>query len=162
MPGNRCWTPVPWSGSPRPSSESTDKGKWRWDSTTLTECVVLPSQACLSFKSTVGSGKCWWRIPEYSPWPAFSFKLAWYSGKCHNINAFIVCLHCNCHFLWVYVFYNILYSLQGPRRQARQEEVVLSQGIEISDPPVTAPQPLPPPPTKPATLVSSSAPAHRY
>ncbi|XP_065939336.1 uncharacterized protein [Magallana gigas] len=48
------------------------------------------------------------------------------------------------------------------RRQARQEEVVLSQGIEISDPPVTAPQPLPPPLSKPATLVTSSAPAHRY
>lgn len=48
------------------------------------------------------------------------------------------------------------------RRQARQEEVVLSQGIEISDPPVTAPQPLPPPLSKPATLLTSSAPAHRY
>lgn len=57
-----------------------------------------------------------------------------------------------------------MYSIhyRDRRRQARQEEVVLSQGIEISDPPVTAPQPLPPRPTKPATLVSSSAPAHRY
>lgn len=57
-----------------------------------------------------------------------------------------------------------MYSIhyRDRRRQARQEEVVLSQGIEISDPPVTAPQPLPPPLSKPATLLTSSAPAHRY
>lgn len=38
----------------------------------------------------------------------------------------------------------------------------MSQGVEISDPPVTALQPLPPPLSKPATLVTSSAPANRY
>ncbi|XP_062576191.1 uncharacterized protein LOC134238080 [Saccostrea cucullata] len=48
------------------------------------------------------------------------------------------------------------------RRQKKKEERVLSQGIEISDPPMTAPQPLPAALTKPATLVTSSAPAHRY
>lgn len=42
---------------------------------------------------------------------------------------------------------------------------MLSQGIEISDPPVTAPQPLPPAAHQtghPTGLVTSSAPAHRY
>ncbi|XP_062609016.1 uncharacterized protein LOC134270784 [Saccostrea cucullata] len=48
------------------------------------------------------------------------------------------------------------------RRQKKREERVLSQGIEISDPPMTAPQPLPAALTKPATLVTSIALAHRY
>lgn len=48
------------------------------------------------------------------------------------------------------------------RRQKKREEQVLSQGIEISDPPVTAAQPVPPALTRPDTLVSQTAPAFRY
>ncbi|XP_048743322.2 uncharacterized protein LOC125656781 [Ostrea edulis] len=57
---------------------------------------------------------------------------------------------------------NTTLLLWDRRRQKKREEQVLSQGIEISDPPVTAAQPVPPALTRPDTLVSQTAPAFRY
>lgn len=57
------------------------------------------------------------------------------------------------HYNQIYIYISTYYIFHRyKRRQKKQEEALLSQGIEVSDPPVTTSQPIPPAASAPSSL----------